>query len=338
MGNKNFELYFMPAPIASLASLAGLSTAGMQDSVIIEITGVGLFSFQTPAIVTPDGLNVIQATDLGGVWIRQTLPALKATSSGLIAPSMLATIANNAVLTTNGSGVTNWSTSLTQNTSGNATTATTSANIAAGIANDIPYQTAAGTTSYIAAANNSVLVTSSAGVPSLSTTLPAVTAGSVLVTNPTTSTQTSINTALSNVYTSIHANSSASGTLAADSTSTSGQIVTGAQLVLAAGTYLLSYSAAQTLTTQIADPATAFTATAYIYNTTAAATITGTTFTSFSGFAATGNEIFGGTANATVVATFSVPTTLDVYVQLSAASVGADAYGVNATITAVNLG
>ena len=398
---KNIELYFQQAPVADLTALAAIDTTGIVDGVTIEVSDAGIFKFQLPAVAVADGLNVITGFD-GGVWIRQTLPALKATATGLIAPAMLATIANSAVLVTSNAGVASWATSLTQNTSGNATTATTATNIASGIANDIPYQTAVGVTSFIApvnssvlvsgatgipsmlaagttgqflsastsgtpawstatypqtstanqllyssaanvvgglaTGNDSVLVTSASGVPSLSTTLPGVTAGSVLVTNPTTATQTTINTALSNVYTAVHANSSAVGTLAADSTAITGQIVTGAQLVLAAGTYLISYSAAQSLTTQVADATKAFTATAYIYNTTGVATIAGTTFKSFSGYAATGSEIFGGTANATVVATFAVTTTLDVYVQLSAASVSADTYSVNATITAVNLG
>jgi hypothetical protein len=52
----------------------------------------------------------------------------------------------------------------------------------------------------ITAVNSAVLVTSAGGVPSLSTTLPAVEAGSCTCTNPTTSSSSSINTALANVY------------------------------------------------------------------------------------------------------------------------------------------
>ena len=130
---------------------------------------------------------------------------------------------------------------------------------------------------------------------------------------------------------------SANGTLAADSTSTSPQIVAGAHLVLPAGNYLLSYSTSQNLTTLVADAGTAFTAKAYIYNTTGAVAITNTTYTAFSGYATTGAEIFGGTAAATVFATFGVTTTLDAYIQLSAASAGADTYSIVAEITAVKL-
>lgn len=75
----------------------------------------------------------------------------------------------------------------------------TAAGITAGIANNIPYQTAANTTSFIAPVNSAVLVSSVAGVPSMSTTLPAVTAGAVLVTDPTTSSSAALNTALANI-------------------------------------------------------------------------------------------------------------------------------------------
>lgn len=54
-----------------------------------------------------------------------------------------------------------------------ATLATSATNIAGGVANDIPYQTGAGATSFIAPVNSAVLVTSAGGVPSESTTLPS---------------------------------------------------------------------------------------------------------------------------------------------------------------------
>ena len=87
----------------------------------------------------------------------------------------------------------------------------------------------------------------------------------------------------------------------------------------------------------VADATTAFAAKSYIYNTTGAAAVANTTYTSFSGYALTGSEIFGGTSSAAVAVTLGVTTTLDVYVQLSSASAGADAYGVVAEITAVKL-
>jgi len=46
-------------------------------------------------------------------------------------------------------------------------------NLAGGVANDIPYQTGAGATSFVAPVANAVLVTNGSGVPSESTTLPS---------------------------------------------------------------------------------------------------------------------------------------------------------------------
>lgn len=54
----------------------------------------------------------------------------------------------------------------------------------------------------ITTANSAVLVTDAGGVPSLSTTLPAVAAGSCTCTDPTTASSASINTALANVFAS----------------------------------------------------------------------------------------------------------------------------------------
>jgi len=76
----------------------------------------------------------------------------------------------------------------------------TAAGITGGIANDIPYQTAANTTSFIAPVNSAVLASSVAGVPSMVTTLPAVAAGACTCTDPTTASSASIDTALSDVF------------------------------------------------------------------------------------------------------------------------------------------
>ena len=158
-------------------------------------------------------------------------------------------------------------------------------------------------------------------------------AGSVLTADEVTITAVR----LANTVSTYTANTAAGVPVALDSTSTSPQIVTGVQLVLPIGTYLLSYSAYASLVTQVADALTPFAATAVIYNTTAAADIANTVFTCFSGYAETGAERFGGTAAASVVATFAAPTTLDVYVTLSDASDAADTYVAGSTITAVKL-
>jgi hypothetical protein len=68
---------------------------------------------------------------------------------------------------------------LNQSTTGNATTATTSTNLAETTVNSIPYQSASATTGYVAPINNAVLATNGSGVPSLVTTLPAINGGSL---------------------------------------------------------------------------------------------------------------------------------------------------------------
>jgi len=315
MTTKNLELYGLHFPVASLAALAGLSTTGMVTSVLIEVTGVGVFAYQTPAVATPDGKDVIAATDAGGVWIRQTVPALVTDATG----AMIG-------ITSGGTG----------NATGLAVAAT---NIAGGLANKIPYQTAASTTAFTTPGNSSVLVTSAVGVPSLSTTLPAVTAGAVLVTDPTTSSSGALNTALSNMLSYVHTNSSATGTNnSINSTITTQQVVTGATVTLAAGTYLISYSASQQYTAVAGDIGSAPVSNAHIYNATAAANVAGTTFKTLCGTVIAGTESFGGTASATVIATFGVSTTLAVYVQFATAvSTGGGANTSSATITALKL-
>lgn len=493
---KNLELYFQHAPTANLTTLAALSTVGMVNGVIIEVISDGIFTLQTPAVAIADGRDVITGSG-GGVWIRKTLPALTTTAVGgaiTIAKGGTGEVSQQAAIDSLAGAVTSTYylrgngthavmntiqagdvPTLNQNTSGTAAKAT---NIVGGDANHLPYQTATDVTNFIADANDAVLVTSNAGVPSLSTTLPAVEAGACTCTDPTTTSSASIDTALSNVYSAVippesyvvnvssvsldptsivpqiitgaqlslpigkylisysssqtctptatntgatctsipylynsttgfdiddtassalvgkaitgaeifggtgslttiqtfvipttidvyvqinnligagatlvadettitavrlantQATYSAAAPLVADSTSTSPQIVTGAQLVLPAGKYLLTYSTSQSLITKVADATTAFEAKSYIYNTTGAAIVANTEYITFSGYAETGAEIFGGTSSATVVVTLGVTTTLDVYVQLSAATDAADTYAVAAEISAVKL-
>lgn len=86
---------------------------------------------------------------------------------------------------------------LNQDTTGSATNAT---NIAGGTAKQVPYQTNANTTTFMAAANNAVLNTNGSGVPSLATTLSAVSFGNVWATDPTTgSGSISVSTILSRI-------------------------------------------------------------------------------------------------------------------------------------------
>jgi hypothetical protein len=97
---KNLELFFQHAPVADLASLAAVSTVGMVNGLIIEVSSVGFFELQTPAIATPDGRDIIAGTG-GGVWLRQTLPVLTTTTSGQIAISKLQVAQTPILLTIN---------------------------------------------------------------------------------------------------------------------------------------------------------------------------------------------------------------------------------------------
>lgn len=100
VATKNLELYFQHAPVADLTALAAVTTTGMVNSVTIEVASDGLFSFQTPAILTPDGRDVIAGLN-GGVWVRQSLPYLKTTTSGQIDISDLQVALTPVLLTVN---------------------------------------------------------------------------------------------------------------------------------------------------------------------------------------------------------------------------------------------
>lgn len=450
MATKNLELYFQHAPVASLNALKAIDTSGIVTGLIVEVVGVGFFNFQTPPVATPDNLNVIQATDLGGVWIRQTLPQLNATAGGKIDASSLGTVANSAVLVTSAGGVSDWETTLPAvaagactctdpTTSGTesidtalsnvlaaepplataatnieggdanylpyqtatdttdfitaaassvlvtdgsnlpswATTlpaveagactctdpttsssasidtalsnvlgaepplATAATNIEGGDANYIPYQTATDTTDFITAAASSVLVTDGSNVPSLSTTLPAVEAGACTCTDPTTSTSASIDDALSNVYSAIVPPDS----YAANVTNVSlnpatglEQGITGAEITVPPGKYLISYSSSQTFTPAVANIGMTCLSSAFLFNVTADTSIDYTSAIALMGKAVTGNEIFGGSGAITTIQTFTEETTVKVYtIANNAAEAGATFVANDTTITAVRL-
>jgi hypothetical protein len=100
---------------------------------------------------------------------------------------------------------------LNQNTTGNATTATKSTNLAGTTVNSIPFQSASATTGYISPVNSAVLATNGLGLPSLVTTLPGVNSGSTVVTDPTTFSGNYLNSTLSNIFSSINGITSLTG-------------------------------------------------------------------------------------------------------------------------------
>lgn len=82
---KNLEKYYMHRTATDLAALAAIDTTGIVNGLIVEVSEAGIFQFQTPITATPDGRDVILATDGLGVWLRQTLPAMTTTADGRIA-------------------------------------------------------------------------------------------------------------------------------------------------------------------------------------------------------------------------------------------------------------
>ena len=253
---KNLELYFQHAPVANLATLATIDTTGIVDGEYIVVSSAGIYKLQKPAVLTPDGRDVILGSG-GGVWVRQSLPALVTNTNGAIDISVGGTgkttpqdainelvgapTAARTFLRSDGVNVSmaaieagDLPTTLTQNTTGTSSnvtgtilfsnggtgqtsqqasldalvgsvvdghylqgdgvnavmagidaadvptlnqdttgTAQYATNVAGGIANEIPFQTAADTTSFITPAASSVLITDGSSVPSLGSTLPS---------------------------------------------------------------------------------------------------------------------------------------------------------------------
>ncbi len=227
---------------------------------------------------------------------------------------------------------------LNQSTSGTAAKAT---NIVGGDANHIPYQTATDVTSFISDTNSAVLVTNGSGVPSLSTTLPAVVAGACTCTDPTTSSSASINSALANVYSAIVPSDTYTAHVSAftlNETSTVDQTITGAQVVVPAGTYLISYSLSGTLAAVVGNIGSTHALTGAISATPAPSVSMGDTAAfALYGHVLAATDVFGGTASVTTVHTFATTTTLDVVALLINAATGATLTADEVTITAVRL-
>lgn len=198
---------------------------------------------------------------------------------------------------------------LNQSTSGTAAKAT---NIAGGTAYQIPYQTDADTTSFISAGTSAVLVTDGSNVPSLSTTLPAVTAGAVLVTDPTTSSAAAVDTALSNVYGAIPPLTSYYVKLAAGvnmTVATGMQAVAGLKFTLPAGKYLVSYFCAMQVVSSLANQRTFLEA--KLYDNTGAADVTGAFNIGCEGYTVVANLSAG--VSATAIVTLAEESELQVY-------------------------
>ena len=214
----------LPSP-TSTANIAG----GAANDIPYQ-TGASTTSFITPVD------NAVLCTSAGGVPSEcTTLPS----GITLVAPA-LGTPASGVVTNLTGTGAFS-----TTGNAGTATLATTATNVGAGTANQIPYQTGAGATSFISAVDNAVLCTSSGGVPSECTTLPSGitlvapalgTPASGVVTNLTGTGAFSTTGNAGTVTTAVSSTSSVFSILAAASTTGSQAPVTVANFTVNPGT------------------------------------------------------------------------------------------------------
>ena len=307
---------------SSANTMAALTTAN-SGVLVTSSTGV-------PSILSTGTTGQFLSASTAGTpaWSTSTYPGTNAANTLLYASSantMAAlTTANSGVLVTSSAGVPSILSAGTTGQFLNASTSgtpawSTATYPATTTANQILYSSAANVVGGLTTGNDSVLITSAAGVPSLSTTLPAVTAGAVLVTDPTTSSSASVNTALANVLsyhplTTSFAGAAASGvTLTANVTGP--QYITGTSLTLTAGTYLIMFTVNANATVSAGGPG--FQVNVGIGNTTTSTYVLGAyAFLAVGSLAAAGNS-FGGNGSGSKVITLTTTTTFQLYASIN---------------------
>lgn len=169
--------------VNSVFGRTGLVTAQTGDYNFSQISGTNaIIQGGTGATTQQAAINALTGTQSAGKYVRSDgtnatlssiqandVPTLNQNTTGTAANitatsnSTLTGLPNLSLLYSQLSGtVPTWN----QSTTGNAATAT---NLAGGVANNIAYQTAANTTSFIDPVNNAILGTNGSGVPSFST-------------------------------------------------------------------------------------------------------------------------------------------------------------------------
>ena len=200
--------------LGSLLFQTGADTTG----VVAPNTTVGL------QFLTQLGNGTISASpswktlvfgDIGGQISGSQVPVLNQNTTGTasnITATSNSTLTTLSVLSLPYSQLSGTVPTWNQNTTGNSATAT---NMQGGLANQLSYQTAPSVTGFISSANSSVLITNSSGVPSWSTTLPAISgAGSLTEATSNILTISANNVLLSNANITVkQANASQSGYL-----------------------------------------------------------------------------------------------------------------------------
>jgi hypothetical protein len=135
-----------------------------------------------PVTVPVNGIMTFQATTAAGTaWYTTSNFAVNASALlGSVALTQIAqlpttTLIGNGLATTGPAAAITLGAGLTLSTSNvlSATGVSSTGTLAGGAAGQVLYQSAANTTAFATAANNAVLVSSSSGVPAMSTTLPS---------------------------------------------------------------------------------------------------------------------------------------------------------------------
>lgn len=146
------------SPMTTLGDIVygGVAGAGTRLAGNATATAYYLKSLGNGAIAAAPVFSQIAYADISGTPALGTAAAL---NSGTATNNVIQWSGTSTYPAGNGTAITNIATSV---------------NIAAGVANDIPYQTAANTTAFIAPANNAVLASNGSGVPAWQTTVPTV--------------------------------------------------------------------------------------------------------------------------------------------------------------------
>jgi hypothetical protein len=206
MANKNIELYYQHRPVLDLAALKAIDTTNAVGGVIVNVTHEGPFLFHDTSTAPDDGINIIQPTVGPGRFIREGMYLFRLTSARKIDPSIMDTPfpliygGTGSALTARSGGIfystdtagaiifgTDTAGRMLQSGAYDAPTWSRVVYPATTVYNQILYSDYDNQIAGINAANSSILVSNSSGVPAFSTVLPSMT-GRVVTSDSTQST------------------------------------------------------------------------------------------------------------------------------------------------------